>query len=191
MLCAGTNQRHDHWCTGIINAVDTDAVVEVSWPGDRRRYAKAVREFPAFRSNRKWSGSALILGVVLLIVGMALGSSSLQSVAIGAVGGSTLVFLWFFFIRFLVLRRTIDGIIRWRFDDGGIRIQGYVATEAPWAEVHSWYIAGDHLIVVPRNHVGRRSHSPLGVAAPIGAFSEAELTHARSLLEHHVGPEST
>ncbi|MGD2102125.1 MAG: hypothetical protein PVG83_07790, partial [Acidimicrobiia bacterium] len=95
-----------------------------------------------------------------------------------------------FFIRYLLLRKTIDWTLRWRLDDGGIRIQGYVTIEAPWAEVHSWYVAGDHLIVIPRDHAARRSHNGLGVAAPIGAFSEAELTQARSLLEENVGPEA-
>ncbi|MGD2101484.1 MAG: hypothetical protein PVG83_04555, partial [Acidimicrobiia bacterium] len=60
--------------------MNTDGgVVEVSWPGDRRRFAKAVREFPAFRKNRKVSGSVFILGVALLIVGIGVSSSMLQS----------------------------------------------------------------------------------------------------------------
>ncbi len=172
--------------------MDTEAgVVEVSWQADRRRYAKAVREFPAFRKNRKVSGSALILGIVLLIVGVAMESSILRTLGIGLIGGSTFVFLWFFFIRYLILRQVTDRTTQWRFDRAGIRMKGHVAVEAPWTEVHSWYVAGDHLIILPRNHVGRRPHNGIAVAAPVEAFSDAELALTRLMLQDHVGPEST
>lgn len=172
--------------------METDGgVVEISWPADRRRYAKAVREFPSFRKNRRLNGPFLVASLIVLVIGVALGSSIVRAVGIGLVVGSTLVHLVFLLTRFLLIRQTIDGTIRWTIDHAGIRIEGNLTYEVPWTEVDSWYITGDHLIIVLRTQWGRRSQSPLGVPAPLGAFSDAEIARTRSMLQDHVGPEST
>jgi hypothetical protein len=178
--------------------MDTDAgVVEVSWQSDRRRYATAVREFPFFRTFRRRSRWFLVAGLAVLVVGFVLRSpgeyraSLVLRVGVGWLVGVALVYLWFFFIRYLILRQVTDRTTQWRFDHAGIRMQGHVAVEAPWTEVHSWYVAGDHLIILPRNHIGRRPQNGIGVAAPVEAFSEAELARTRLMLQDHVGPEST
>jgi hypothetical protein len=170
--------------------MDTEAdVVEVSWQTDRRRYSKAIRAMPAMRKNRWVIGPIFFVGFVLY--GLATGPSMVRAITIGSIAGGTFVFLSYFLTRYLVLRQIPDGANRWRFDKAGIRMQGDVVTEVPWTEVHSWYVAGDHLILLPVNHVGRRPQSQMGVAAPVEAFSDAELTLTRQMLQDYVGPEFT
>ena len=180
-----------------------DALVEVSWPKDRQRWAAALREFPVMRRLRvSWLVAAAMSAVLLAgsVVIRARGGVRVGPVRItddGSWSSSVAVALLpvavvgvlAFCIRRSLLASVTDGTMTWRLSDEGIRLEGETAVEYPWTSVVRWRRAVGHLLIETKP-LTRRAVRP-GAAAPLSAFDAEQWLATEALLRARVGPEGT
>lgn len=165
------------------NPADVAPIV-MSWPRDRQRYAKVFRHFPGMRRLRVGTFGIALAGVALAVVGLGTGNllAFFPGVAIATFFG--MMYPWATHVHLMAIGQ---GTLTWRIGQQGIRVEGDLATEVPWAQVVRWRRIAEHVLVETRRPT-TTSTGP-AMAAPMQAFSTDAWLRAERLLRDRVGPE--
>lgn len=160
----------------------TDAV-SVSWPKDRHRFARALREFPGvrrFRARVRW---AFLVSAVLVVVMLWLGGGAM-GVIVALLPGLMALSLYLG-VRRAMLAEVGTGTMTWRVDDRGVRAEGTTATEIPWSQMVRWERRAGHLLIEVRRPNGKQPNAAM--AAPLEAFSPEDWERTEAILRTRLG----